>query len=130
MTVSARTYISGARQPFQSRESVTQKPVEGSQHRPLAFSPEGIELKAESGVLHSQSRMTAEEESRETKHKQHEGRHEARFLVYIVMKVKPLRVGGLLANHRFWCKLESGPNVDWALLGTASPHPRHRRRAR
>src|SRR5215469_5811705 len=72
---------------------------EGSQHRPLAFSPEGIELKAESGVLHSQSRMTAEEESRETKQKQHEGRHEARFLVYIVMKVKPLRVGGLLANH-------------------------------
>src|SRR5215467_9957812 len=43
--------------------------------------------------------MTAEEESRETKQKQHEGRHEARFLVYIVMKVKPLRVGGLLATH-------------------------------
>src|SRR5262245_11901888 len=76
MTVSARTYISGARQPFHSRESVIQKPVEGSQHRPLAFSPEGVELKAESGVLHSQSRMTAEEESRETKQKQHEGRHE------------------------------------------------------
>ena len=55
-------------------------------------------MKAESGVLHSQSRMTAEEESRETKQKQHEGRHEARFLVYIVMKVKPLLVGGLLAG--------------------------------
>src|SRR5215813_7378921 len=74
--------------------------MEGSQDRPLAFSPEGIALKAESGVLHSQSRMTAEEESRETKQKQHEGRHGDRFSTPIVMKVKPLRVGGLLANHR------------------------------
>ena len=31
--------------------------VEGSEDRPLAFSQEGIALEAESGVLHSQSRM-------------------------------------------------------------------------
>jgi hypothetical protein len=48
--------------------------MEGSHDRQLAFSPEGIELEAESGVLHSQSRMTAEEESRETKQEQQEGR--------------------------------------------------------
>ena len=44
--------------------------------------------------------MTAEEESRETKQEPHEGRHGTRFSAPIVMKVKQLRMGGLLANHK------------------------------
>jgi hypothetical protein len=52
----------------------------------LIVGTEGIELEAESGVLHSQSRMTAEEESRETKQEQHEGRQGTRFSAPIAMK--------------------------------------------
>ena len=38
---------------------------------------------------------------------QEKGRHEPRFLAYVVMKVKPLRADGLLANHRTIVPAES-----------------------
>jgi hypothetical protein len=96
--VSAGTYTNGARQPFHSREKRDpEQPVERSQNRSLPFSPEGVELNAESGILNRHSRKTAEEESRETQ--QSEGRHEPTLLGYIVMKVKPLRAEGLLGKH-------------------------------
>jgi len=47
-------------------------------------------LKAKSGIFRGDGRMTAEEESRETKQEQDEGRHEPRLFVVIVMKVKLL----------------------------------------
>src|SRR5262249_37313257 len=74
----------------QQRESDPEQPVEGSQNGSSPFSLKGRELKAESRVLHRDGRMTAEEESRETKQEQDEGWHEPRFLDSIVMKVKPL----------------------------------------
>ena len=64
------------------------------------FSLEGREWKAESRILHHDGRMTAEEESRETKQEQEEGRHRPRFLDYRVMKVKPLSADRILASHR------------------------------
>jgi len=49
--------------------------VEVSQNGSPPFSLEGRELKAESRFLHRDSRMAAEEESRETKQGQDQGRH-------------------------------------------------------
>ena len=57
-------------------------------------------MKTESSILHRHGRMTAEEESRETKQEQEEGRHRPRFLDYRVMKVKPLSADRILASHR------------------------------
>jgi hypothetical protein len=51
---------------------------------------EGNELNAESGLLHRDGAMTAEEESHETKQGQDEDRHEPRFLVSPALKVKSL----------------------------------------
>jgi hypothetical protein len=56
-------------------------------------------LKAERSILHRDDRMTAEEESRETKQEQDEGWHEPRFLDYMVMRVKPLPANRILANY-------------------------------
>jgi hypothetical protein len=41
--------------------------IEGRQNRPFAFSPEGCELQAESGVLHSDCSLTAHQEPNESK---------------------------------------------------------------
>ena len=66
----------------------------------LPFSLEGNELNAESGVLHRDGDMTAQEESHETKQGQDEDRHEPRFLVSPALKVKSLPADRLLASHR------------------------------
>jgi len=62
-------------------------------------------LKAENPILHRDGSMTAEEESRETKQEQDEGRHEPRFLDFIVMKVKPLPENRILATNS-WAGIE------------------------
>ena len=72
-------------------------------------------MKAKSGVLHRESSVTAEEEPREAKQEQDKGRHEPRFLAYVVMKVKPLRADGLLANHSLRA---TAPGLDPAKNGT------------
>jgi len=46
-----------------------------SQHRALTLSPEGCELKAESGILHRNASMTAHQESNESKNRQKEAWH-------------------------------------------------------
>jgi hypothetical protein len=74
------------------------------------LSLEGRELKAESSILHRHGRMTAEEESRETK--QEEGRHGPRFLDYMVMKVKPLSADRILASHRSPNKVKASSGDD------------------
>ena len=74
--------------------------VEGSQCGSLRFSLEGNELNAESGVLHRDGAMTAQEESHETKQGQDEDRHEPRFLVSPALKVKSLPADRLLASHK------------------------------
>jgi hypothetical protein len=66
----------------------------------VPFSLEGNELNAESGVLHRDGDMTAQEESHETKQGQDEGRHEPRFLVSPSLKVKSLPADRLLASHK------------------------------
>ena len=77
-----------------------EEPVEGSQHGSFPFSLGGGELKTESGVFYRDGRMTAEQESRDTKKEEDKGRQESRFLVYIARKVKLLRANGILANDR------------------------------
>ena len=64
------------------------------------FSLEGSELNAESGVLHRDGDMTAQEESHETKQGQDEDRHKPRFLVSPALRVKSLPADRLLASHR------------------------------
>jgi hypothetical protein len=81
------------------RETPSLSGVEGSQNGSFPFSLEGRELQAESSVLHRDGRMTAEEESRATKQQQDEGRHEPRFLDYMVTKVKRLPANRILAKH-------------------------------
>jgi hypothetical protein len=60
----------------------------------------GNELNAESGVLHRDGDVTAQEESHETKQGQDEDRHEPRFLVSPALKVKSLPADRLLASRR------------------------------
>jgi hypothetical protein len=74
--------------------------AEGSQCGSLPFSLEGNELNGESGVLHRDGDMAAQEESHETKQGQDEDRHEPRFLVSPALKVKSLPADRLLASHR------------------------------
>jgi len=54
------------------------------------LSLEGRALKAKRSILRRHGRMTAEEESHQTKQEQGEGRHRPRFFDHMVMKVKPL----------------------------------------
>jgi len=61
---------------------------------------EGSDLKAQSSILRSHGRMTAEEESCKPKQQQGEGRHRPRFLDHIVMEVKPLSARRILANQK------------------------------
>jgi hypothetical protein len=62
------------------------------------------ELNAESGVLHRDGDMTAQEESHETKQGQDEDRHEPRFVVSPALKVKSSPADRLLASHRRPCR--------------------------
>jgi len=59
----------------QQGESDPEQSVERSQNGSSPLSLEGRELKAKRSILHRHGRMTAEEESRQTKQEQGEGRH-------------------------------------------------------
>jgi hypothetical protein len=58
-------------------------------------------LQAESRILHGNDRMTAPEESRETKRNRMKVSMSLDFLNYMVMRVKPLLANRILANHGF-----------------------------
>jgi hypothetical protein len=62
------------------------------------FAGKGNELNADSGVLHRDGDMTAQEESHETKQGQDEDRHEPRFLGSPALKVKSLPADGCLTD--------------------------------
>jgi hypothetical protein len=55
-------------------------------------------LKAESGVLHRDSGVTAEQESHETNLEQDEDRHEPRFLVSTALRVNLVTGRQTIAN--------------------------------
>jgi hypothetical protein len=63
------------------------------------LSLKGGELKADRSVLHRGGHMTSEQKSHETVEEHDEGRHEPRFLAYILMKVKLLRADGVLPKY-------------------------------
>jgi hypothetical protein len=71
--------------------------------------------------------MTAEQEPREAKETEAEGRHEPRFLVYVVMKVELLRADGVLANDTIVRRLravfkseDSPPPPGWKSIATGA----------
>ena len=73
------------------RQANPEQAIEGSQHRSLTFSLEGCELKAESGILHRDSSMTAHQESNESKDGQKEAWHVSRLFVFILFQVNLLQ---------------------------------------